>query len=151
VERYLFGSRRKDGLMEEGLEWTVDRDMHLLGRRMKVVVHSAQAHHVLWTLQLDRGGLLQMFYPSRSFMLRLPHRAYDASQHFAMRSNFSGAGLASLADMKPGLPDTRSARPVKSFSVVDRCTDETDHDCDAMKAQRPSRVQGCVCARAGDT
>jgi hypothetical protein len=40
--------------------------MHLLGRRMEVVVHSAQAHHVLWTLQLDRGGLLQVFYPSRS-------------------------------------------------------------------------------------
>jgi hypothetical protein len=67
-----------------------------------------------------------------------------------MRSNFSAADLARLAltDMKPGLPDTRSARPVKSFVLAQ--TGPEDAQITIVTRQRAtSRVeQGCARARS---
>jgi hypothetical protein len=80
--------------MEEGLEWSVDRDTHAPVRK----AHGGSSAFCTSTSRSvdasTRQGWIATGVLPLAFTLRLPHQAYYACQDSAMRSHFSGAGLA---------------------------------------------------------
>ena len=85
-----------------------------------MIVHSAYLHpptiHIL--AAFTRQGSIATGVLPLAFMLRLPQQAYDARQDCRDAIEFL---WRCLADMKPGIADTRSGRrPVKSFSCSEQ-------------------------------
>ena len=82
--------------MEEGLEWSVDRDTHAPVRK----AHGGSSAFCTSTSRSvdasTRQGWIATGVLPLAFMLRLPQQAYDAYWGAAMRSDFSDAALLAL-------------------------------------------------------